>query len=97
MSRKRYLPGVNSSGDESVSEDSEYVPSDNEVSSESDESSDKTEENSDSENSDISKENNARRGIKQKIPKPLPKCEIQSTPRRMGRGRKPVAYKDYVS
>lgn len=97
MSRKRYLPRVNSSGDESVSEDSEYIPSNNEISSESDESSDKSEENSDSENSDVDKENNTRMGIKLKVSKPLPKCEIQSTPRRTGRGRKPVAYKDYVS
>lgn len=93
MSRKRYLPNVNSSGDESVSEDSEYIPSDNEISTES-ESSDKSEV---SENSDIDKENNARRGIKKKISTLLPKQELQSTPRKIGRGRKPVAYKDYVS
>ncbi|XP_071580138.1 origin recognition complex subunit 2 [Temnothorax nylanderi] len=96
VSRKRYLPSVNSSGDESVSEDSEYVPMDNESSSEPDETSDKSE---DSENSDVSKENDARRGIKQKVskplPKPLPRREIQSTPRKTGRGRKTVAYKDY--
>lgn len=92
------MPKVNSSGDESVSEDSEYIPSDKEISSESDKSSDKTEENSDSEDSDMNKENNVRRGInKQKILKPLPKYEVQNTPRRTGRGRKPVAYKDYVS
>lgn len=92
MSRKRYLPRVDSSGDESVSEDSEYVPSDNEINLESDESSDKTEENS-----DTSEENNARRGSKRKVSKPLPKCEVQNTPKKTGRGRRPIAYKDYVS
>lgn len=91
MSRKRYLPSVNSSGDESVSEDSEYVPTDNEISSESDETSNESE---DSEN-DVSKENDARRGIKQK--KPSPKHEVQGTPRKMKKGCKTVAYKDYVS
>jgi len=91
VSRKRYLPSVNSSGDESVSEDSEYIPSDHEVSSESDETSDKSE---DSENSDVSKENNARRGIKQK---PLPKREVQNILKKTEKGRKTVAYKDYVS
>ncbi|XP_012534379.2 origin recognition complex subunit 2 [Monomorium pharaonis] len=92
VSRKRYLPSVNSSGDESVSEDSEYVPTDNEVSSESDGTSDKSEN---SENSDMSEENNVRRGIKQRVLKPLPKRDVQSTPKRPGRGRKTVAYKDY--
>lgn len=94
MSRKRYLPSVNSSGDESVSEDNEYIPSDNETSSESDETSDKSD---DSENSDVSKEDNARRGIKQKVLKSLPKREIQSTSRKTKKGHKTVAYKDYVS
>ncbi|XP_011694511.1 PREDICTED: origin recognition complex subunit 2 [Wasmannia auropunctata] len=91
VSRKRYLPSVNSSGDESVSEDSEYVPSNDEDSSESDETSDKSE---DSENS-VSKENDNRRGIKQKVLKSLPKREIQSPLKKTGRGRKNVAYKDY--
>jgi len=91
VSRKRYLPSVNSSGDESVSEDSEYIPSNKEVSSESDETSDKSE---DSENFDVSKENNARRGIKQK---PVPKHEVQNIFRKTEKGPKTVAYKDYVS
>ncbi|KYM96112.1 Origin recognition complex subunit 2 [Cyphomyrmex costatus] len=90
ISRKRYLPSVNSSGDESVSEGSEYIPSD-EASSESYETSDKSEDT----DSDISQETNARRQVKQKILKPLLKCEVQSTPRKTGRGRKTIAYKDY--
>lgn len=96
MSRKRYLPSVNSSGDESVSEDSEYVPSANETSSESDETSNKSEE--DGENSDASEENDTRRKIRQKpLPKPLPKCDVQNTPKKTGKGCKTVPYKDYVS
>lgn len=70
------------------------MPSNDEVSSESDEISDKSEDSNDS---DESKENNARGGIKQKALKRLPKREIQSTPKKMGRGRKTVVYKDYVS
>ncbi|XP_039304147.1 origin recognition complex subunit 2 isoform X2 [Solenopsis invicta] len=94
VSRKRYLPNINSSGDESVSEDSEYIP--NEVSSESDESSDETSDKSeDSENSDVSEDDNARRKIKQRLSKPLPKHDVQNTPRKPGRGRRTVAYKDY--
>ncbi|XP_011882352.1 PREDICTED: origin recognition complex subunit 2 [Vollenhovia emeryi] len=92
VSRKRYMPSVNSSGDESVSEDSEYVPSNNEVSSESDETTDKSE---DSESSDANTKNDARRAIKQKVLKSLPRREVQSTPRKAGRGRKTVAYRDY--
>ncbi|KAL6423822.1 hypothetical protein ACFW04_010343 [Cataglyphis niger] len=95
ISRKRCLPSVNSSGDESISEDSEYVPTDIEISSESDEISD---ENKDSENSDESEEeNNIRRRYKPSRPqKPLPKCEIENTPRRTKREHKSVAYKDYL-
>jgi len=74
-----------------VSEDSEYVPSDNETSSESDETSSK------SEDSDMSKEDDTRRRIKQKVLKPLLKHDIQSTPKKMERGRKTVTYRDYVS
>lgn len=90
------MPSVNSSGDESISEDSEYVPTDIEISSESDEISD---ENKDSENSDESEEEyNIRRRYKPSRPqKSLPKCEIQNTPRRTRREYKSVAYKDYVS
>lgn len=77
-----------------MSEDSIYVPSNNETSSETDETSDKSD---DSENSDVSKKNNARRGIKQKVLKSLPKREVQSTSRKTEKGYKTVAYKDYVS
>ncbi|KAG5331482.1 ORC2 protein, partial [Acromyrmex heyeri] len=91
VSRKRYLPSVTSSGNESVSEDSEYIPSNDEASLESYETSDKSE---DSDNSDVSQENNIRRKVIQKV-KPLLKREVQSTPRKTGRGRKTVAYKDY--
>lgn len=89
------MPNVNSSGDESISEDSEYVPTDIEISSESDEISDRSK---DSENSDESEEeNNIRRRGKQRLQKSLPKLEVQNTPRRTRRGRKSIAYKDYVS
>ncbi|XP_018371240.1 PREDICTED: origin recognition complex subunit 2 [Trachymyrmex cornetzi] len=91
VSRKRYLPSVTSSGNESMSEDSEYIPSNNEVSSESYETSDKSE---DSDNSDVSQENNIRRKVIQKV-KPLLKREVQNTPTKSRRGRKTVAYKDY--
>ncbi|KAL6264099.1 hypothetical protein P5V15_004177 [Pogonomyrmex californicus] len=90
ISRKQYLPTVNSSGDESVSEDSEYMPSSNETSSDP-ETSDKS---CDSESSDESKKNSAIR-MKLKIQKPLSKREVQYTPRKIGRGHKTVAYKDY--
>ncbi|XP_018351824.1 PREDICTED: origin recognition complex subunit 2 isoform X2 [Trachymyrmex septentrionalis] len=90
VSRKRYLPSVTSSGNESVSEDSEYIPSNDETSLESYETSDKSE---DSDNSDTIQENN-RRKIIQKV-KPLLKHEVRSTPRKTGRGRKTVTYKDY--
>ncbi|XP_011647253.1 origin recognition complex subunit 2 isoform X1 [Pogonomyrmex barbatus] len=90
ISRKQYLPTVNSSGDESVSEDSEYMPSSNETSSDP-ETSDKS---SDSESSDESKKNSAIR-MKLKIQKPLSKREVQYTPRKIKREHKTVAYKDY--
>lgn len=74
-----------------MSEDSEYAPSDNETSSESDKTSNK------SEDSDVSEDNNTRTRIKQKVSKPLSKHDIQSTPKKMGRGRNTVTYRDYVS
>ncbi|KYQ49923.1 Origin recognition complex subunit 2 [Trachymyrmex zeteki] len=92
VSRKRYLPSVNSSGDESVSEDSEYIPSNDEISSESCKTSDKSE---DSDNSDVSQENNTRRKVVGKVLKPLLRRQVQSTPRKTRRGHKTVAYKDY--
>ncbi|XP_072742850.1 origin recognition complex subunit 2 [Anoplolepis gracilipes] len=96
ISRKRCLPSVNSSGDESISEDSEYKPTDSEISSESDGISG---ESKDSENSDESEEENnktrARNRGKSRLQKSLPKCEVQNTPRRTRRERKSIAYKDY--
>ncbi|XP_012058884.1 PREDICTED: origin recognition complex subunit 2 [Atta cephalotes] len=91
ISRKRYLPSVTSSGNESVSEDSEYIPSNDEASLESSETSDKSES---SDNSDVNQENNIRRKVIQKV-KPLLKREVRSTPRKTGKGCKTVAYKDY--
>lgn len=91
-SRKRCLPGVNSSGDESISEDSEYVPTDIEISSESNEISNST--NSDESEKEIY--NTRRRGKQSALQKSLPKREVQNTPRTR-RGCKSVAYKDYVS
>lgn len=95
VSRKRCLPNVNSSGDESISEGSEYIPTDKESSPESNEISDRSE---DSENSDESEEiYNFRRKDKQSgLQKSLPKREVQNTPRTKS-GRKSIAYKDYVS
>lgn len=100
MSRKRFLPSVNSSGDESVSEDSEYVPTDDEANSESDEISDNSRE---SESSDASEEedNIRKKRIEKKqstVQNILPKHKAQNTPRQKTKnGRKTVAYKDYVS
>lgn len=93
VSRKRCLPNVNSSGDESISEGSEYIPTDKESSPESNEISDRSE---DSENSDESEEiYNFRRKDKQSgLQKSLPKREVQNTPRTKS-GRKSIAYKDY--
>lgn len=99
VSRKRFLPSVNSSGDESVSEDSEYVPTNDEVTSESYEISD----NKESKSSDASEEeDNTRKkriGKKQStVRKSSPKREIQNTPRHKTRnGCKTVTYKDCVS
>ena len=92
MSRKRYLPSINSSDDESISEDGEYVPTDREISSES--NSDTSEE---SVNSDESEEENARSKSKQsRVQKSFPKREVQNTLRRTTRGSKTIIYKDYV-
>lgn len=92
------MPSVNSSGDESVSEDSEYVPVDNEISSEADEISDDSEDISESASSDASDEENVIRKIKKNVAQKFtPKHEIQNTPKKTRRGRKAVVYKDYVS
>jgi len=83
---------VNSNGDESISEDSEYIPNDNEISSESNETS---ENSRDSEDSDAGKKENTRKRFKRNsIPKSPLKHEVQNT--RTRRGHKTIAYKDYV-
>ncbi|XP_011335108.1 origin recognition complex subunit 2 isoform X2 [Ooceraea biroi] len=94
VGRKQYLPNVHSSGDESVSEDSEYIPNDTEGSSESDEESLSS---TDSESSDAGeRENEARKRIKRDtVQKAPPKCEVPSTPARPTRRCKAVACKDY--
>ncbi|KAL0110283.1 hypothetical protein PUN28_013732 [Cardiocondyla obscurior] len=92
VSRKQYLPSVNSNGDESVSEDSEYMLSNNETSSESDETSDKSE---DSDSSDTNMKNSTKKRIKQRVSKPLPNHKVQNTPKRIIKGHRTVAYKDY--
>lgn len=99
MSRKQFLPSVNSSGDESISEDSEYIPTDNEANAESDEISDSSKE---SKSSDASEEEDSRKkiiGKKQNaIQKTLSKHEVQNSPRQKTKnGHKTVIYKDYVS
>lgn len=98
VTRKQFFPGVNSSGDESISEDSEYVPIDNEVSSESDEISDKSIESESSYASE--EENNARKKvIRNEVQKSLSESEIQNIPKskKMEKEYKNIAYKDYVS
>ncbi|XP_012235205.1 origin recognition complex subunit 2 [Linepithema humile] len=96
VSRKRCLPNVNSSGDESVSEGSEYMPIDNEVSSETDQVSDDSEDISENASSDSSEEENVIRKIGKNVAqKSLPKHEIQNTPKKTRRGRKTIVYKDY--
>ncbi|EFN85898.1 origin recognition complex subunit 2 [Harpegnathos saltator] len=98
VNRKRFLPNVDSSGNESISEDSEYIPTD-EVNTESDISdSDNSEENN---NSDVNekKDNIKQEKIDKKqctVQKFSPKHEIQNVPRHKAKnGCKTVIYKDY--
>ncbi|XP_032663128.1 origin recognition complex subunit 2 [Odontomachus brunneus] len=97
VSRKRFLPSVNSSGNESVSEDSEYIPTDDEANSESDEISNSSRE---SESFDTSEEEGnimkerieKKRGI---VRNTLLKREVQNTPRQKTKNsRKTIVYKD---
>lgn len=97
VSRRRYLPNVDSSGNESVSEGSEYVLTDDDGSDDSDE----THSSNNNEGSDVSEEeNNAKKRIKQSgiVKKSPPKRGITNTPRKIViKGRKTTSYKDYVS
>lgn len=96
MSRRKYLPNVDSSGDESVSEGSEYVLTTDDNSSDSD----KTHSSDNNESSDVSEEeNNAKRKVKQSgvAMKTPPKHGVTSTPRKIVRGHKTTSYRDYVS
>ncbi|XP_014469777.1 PREDICTED: origin recognition complex subunit 2 [Dinoponera quadriceps] len=95
-SRKQFLPRVNSSGDESISEDSEYVPTDTDETN-SDGTSDNSEENRNSDTDE--EENNIKKEQVEKkqsmLQKSLLKCEIQNTPRHKTKNsRKTITYKD---
>ncbi|XP_020292113.1 origin recognition complex subunit 2 [Pseudomyrmex gracilis] len=93
-SRRQYLPNIDSSGDESVSEDSEYVLTDDDSSD-----SDKTHSSDNNKSSDVSEEeNNAKKKSKQIgiVKKSPPKRGITNTPRKIVvKGRKTTSYKDY--
>jgi len=84
---------VNSSGDESISEDSEYIPNKTDISSESNEIS---ENSRDSEDSDTEKKESTRKRFKRNVVQKSPlKHEVQNI--RTRKGQKTIAYKDYVS